>query len=72
MSMTVCGGIEYSLALGTDFRQIADAEFRQMVKKLNNRPRKRLGYQIPAQVFLGDTQESWIPQVLRLLSEFRI
>ncbi|MGP9645308.1 IS30 family transposase [Halomonas sp. AOP22-C1-8] len=39
---------------GTDFRQITDAEVRRVVNKLNDRPRKRLGYRTPAQVFLGE------------------
>lgn len=39
---------------GTDFRQVTDAELRVVVKKLNDRPRKRLGYRTPAQVFLGE------------------
>ncbi|MCE9662958.1 IS30 family transposase [Halomonas sp. M5N1S17] len=37
-----------------DFRQVTDAEVRAVVKKLNDRPRKRLGYRTPAQVFLGE------------------
>jgi len=39
---------------GTDFRQVTDAELRKVVTKLNDRPRKRLGYRTPAQVFLGE------------------
>lgn len=39
---------------GTDFRKVTDAEVRRVVEKLNNRPRKRLGYRTPAQVFLGE------------------
>ena len=39
---------------GTDFRQVTDAEVRRVVNKLNDRPRKRLGYRTPAQVFLGE------------------
>ncbi|MCS2610678.1 IS30 family transposase [Halomonas sp. wenzhen-202101] len=39
---------------GTDFCQVTDAELRQVVKKLNDRPRKRLGYRTPAQVFLEE------------------
>ncbi|GGY12159.1 IS30 family transposase [Litchfieldella qijiaojingensis] len=39
---------------GTDFREVTDSELRAVVKKLNNRPRKRLGYRTPAQVFLGE------------------
>lgn len=40
---------------GTDFRKITDAELRRVVEKLNDRPRKRLGYRTPAQVFLGES-----------------
>lgn len=39
---------------GTNFRQVTDAELRQVVRKLNDRPRKRLGYRTPAQMFLGE------------------
>ena len=39
---------------GTDFRQVSNAELRKVVEKLNERPRKRLGYRTPAQVFLGE------------------
>lgn len=39
---------------GTDFRQVTDSEVRRVVEKLNDRPRKRLGYRTPAQVFLGE------------------
>jgi len=39
---------------GTDFRQVTDAELRKVVKKLNDRPRKRLNYRTPVQVFLGE------------------
>ncbi len=39
---------------GTDFRQVTDAKLRKVVEKLNDRPRKRLGYRTPAQVFLGE------------------
>ncbi len=39
---------------GTDFRQVTDTELRKVVRKLNDRSRKRLGYRTPAQVFLGE------------------
>ena len=39
---------------GTDFRKVTNAELRRVVNKLNDRPRKRLGYRTPAQVFLGE------------------
>ncbi|WP_417422289.1 IS30 family transposase [Halomonas sp.] len=39
---------------GTDFRKVSDSALRRVVAKLNNRPRKRLGYRTPAQVFLGE------------------
>lgn len=37
---------------GKDFQQVTDGEVRRVVQKLNDRPRKRLGYRTPAQVFL--------------------
>ncbi|MGQ7244862.1 IS30 family transposase [Salinicola sp. V024] len=39
---------------GTDFRKVTDSPLRRVVTKLNDRPRKRLGYRTPAQVFLGE------------------
>lgn len=39
---------------GTDFQNVSNAELRKVVDKLNDRPRKRLGYRTPAQVFLGE------------------
>jgi len=47
------GLIQQYFPKGTDFRQVTDTELRKVVKKLNDRPRKRLGYRTPAQVFLG-------------------
>ena len=39
---------------GTDFRTISDRALRRTVEQLNNRPRKRLGYRTPAEVFWGE------------------
>lgn len=39
---------------GTDSHQITDSELRKVVRKLNDRPRKRLSYRTPVQVFLGE------------------
>ncbi len=39
-------------AKGTDCRQVTGAELRQVFRKLNDRPRKRLDYRTPTQVFL--------------------
>ena len=39
---------------GTDFRKISEKALRATVKQLNNRPRKRLGYRTPAEVFWGE------------------
>ena len=36
-----------------DFRTITDSEIIHAMKKLNNRPRKRLGYKTPNEVFFG-------------------
>ena len=38
-----------------DFRTITDKELIHAMKKLNNRPRKRLGYKTPNQVFFGES-----------------
>ena len=48
------GLIRQCFPKGTGFRQVTDAEVRKVVKKLNDRPRKRLGYLTPAQVFLRE------------------
>jgi transposase, IS30 family len=37
-----------------DFRTITDSEIIHAMKRLNNRPRKRLGYKTPDEVFFGD------------------
>lgn len=44
--------IRQYLPKGTDFRKVSDSALRRVAAKLNNRPRKRLGYRTPAQVFL--------------------
>ena len=36
---------------GTDFHQVSDEDVAKIVGKLNNRPRKCLGYRTPQQVF---------------------
>ena len=36
-----------------DFTKVTDAEIAEVERKLNNRPRKRLGWLTPAQVFMG-------------------
>ena len=38
-----------------DFRTITDEEIIHAMKKLNNRPRKRLGFKTPNQVFFGES-----------------
>lgn len=38
-----------------DFRTITDKELIHAMKKLNNRPRKRLGFKTPNQVFFGES-----------------
>jgi IS30 family transposase len=37
-----------------DFRTITNEEIINAMKRLNNRPRKRLGYKTPNQVFFGE------------------
>ncbi|MCH7764333.1 MAG: IS30 family transposase [Candidatus Marinimicrobia bacterium] len=39
-----------------DFRTITDEEIIHAMKRLNNRPRKRLGFKTPNQVFFGENQ----------------
>jgi len=39
---------------GTDFAKVSRKAITQAVKKMNNRPRKRLGYRTPAEVFWGE------------------
>ncbi|MFQ6608970.1 MAG: IS30 family transposase, partial [Fidelibacterota bacterium] len=38
-----------------DFRTITDKELIHAMKRLNNRPRKRLGYKTPNEVFFGES-----------------
>jgi IS30 family transposase len=39
---------------GTDFRKVTKAQLKRVVDKLNNRPRKQLGYHTPADMFWGE------------------
>ena len=39
---------------GTDFSKVSQRELNQVVEALNNRPRKRLGYRTPAEIFWGE------------------
>jgi IS30 family transposase len=39
---------------GTNFAKVSRKAITQAVNKLNNRPRKRLGYRTPAEVFWGE------------------
>ena len=45
------GLIRYYFPKGTDFATVTNAEIRAVERRLNNRPRKRLGYKTPQQVF---------------------
>lgn len=45
------GLIREFLPKGCDFRQVSDDEIQAIENKLNNRPRKRLGFKTPMQVF---------------------
>lgn len=45
------GLLRYYFPKGTDFRGISEKEVALVVKKLNNRPRKRLNYQTPHEVY---------------------
>ena len=45
------GLLRYYFPKGTDFSAISDKEVAQVVKKLNNRPRKCLNYQTPYEVY---------------------
>lgn len=43
--------IRYYFPKGTDFRTITDEELKDVEDELNIRPRKRLGYKTPQEVF---------------------
>lgn len=43
--------IRYYFPKGTDFRKITDEELKDVEWELNNRPRKRLGFKTPMEVF---------------------
>lgn len=45
------GLIRYYFPKGTDFATISDERIREVEEKLNTRPRKRLGYKTPQEVF---------------------
>jgi transposase, IS30 family len=44
------GLLRFFFPKGTDFRLISEKEVAAVVKKMNNRPRKCLGYQTPHEV----------------------
>lgn len=43
--------IRYYFPKGTDFNTISDQELKEVEQELNNRPRKRLEYRTPLEVF---------------------
>ena len=47
------GLIRQYLPKGTDFNKLTDRQVLEIMDKLNNRPRKCLGYKTPNQVFFG-------------------
>ena len=47
------GLIRQYLPKGTDFNKLTDKQVLEIMDKLNNRPRKCLGYKTPNQVFFG-------------------
>ena len=47
------GLIRQYLSKGTDFNKLTDRQVLEIMDKLNNRPRKCLGYKTPNQVFFG-------------------
>ncbi|MGP9669676.1 MULTISPECIES: IS30 family transposase, partial [unclassified Psychrobacter] len=49
------GLIREYLPKGCDFRQVSDDEVQNIEDRLNNRPRKRLGFKTPNQVFYSIT-----------------
>jgi IS30 family transposase len=49
----VNGLIRQYLPKGTDFKGLTQETLNRIVDKLNNRPRKRLGFRTPAEVFFG-------------------
>ncbi|MCH7521351.1 MAG: IS30 family transposase, partial [Candidatus Marinimicrobia bacterium] len=46
-----CGLVRRYIPKKTDIAEIPDSEIRKMERQLNNRPRKCLGFQTPAEVF---------------------
>ena len=43
--------IRYYFPKGTDFSTVSDTELKDVEREINNRPRKRLGYRTPQEVF---------------------
>ncbi len=50
---TPTGSFASTFPRGADFNQLTSAQVEQIMDKLNNRPRKCLGYKTPKQVFFG-------------------
>ena len=53
MNENTNGLIQQYLSKGTDFNKLTDRQVLEIMDKLNNRPRKCLGYKTPNQVFFG-------------------
>ena len=53
MNENTNGLIRQYLSKGTDFNKLTDRQVLEIMDKLNNRPRKCLGYKTPNQVFFG-------------------
>ena len=45
------GLLRQYLPKNTNFREIAESQLQSYVRQLNNRPRKKLGYRTPNEVF---------------------
>lgn len=49
------GLLRHYFPKGVDWRQVSEKQLAEVVEKLNNRPRKCLGYRTPREVFLQNT-----------------
>ena len=52
------GRVRQYFPKGTDFREVSETEVEGAVRKLNNQPRKCLGYRTPQEVFWKNSRDA--------------
>ena len=53
LNENINGLLRQYLPKGSDFKDLTDAQLHHIIEKLNNRPRKKLGYRTPNEIFFN-------------------